>query len=454
MNRFFTSVLCFLLVLTAAGQSQELASALNKYAEGLKQFGSYIDKIQAGSDAQHKRTFFGVNGFLSEKALANKLKQINRSRSLQSALLFYLFQPKHLEIYLIDETGLIAAQGIEIKPNQLLATETEFRTLLGVDNFTGQNSSYATRGAGVQGQPEIQNADPAPYIKFISDALFPVAIATKMKPYGHLYISASYNIATIPIGCLKPYANQYLIKNHAYTMIPNLADFLQKDYSVNYIPREANFLTRIYSGVIVGNPNYEQGNENLTEMFSDLPGALEQSYQVLELITDIGGDDLLYLSGDEATLSRVKKEATLAKDLLYFATHGVTSTTNTLDSSYLVFAADETSKSGWWTSRDIFRHNLKSKIAVLSACNTGSGGNTALVGQSSLASAFYFAGVDHVIATLWSVDDQWTKTIMTEVVRELNKPSDYYPAENIQRALQSYTNQELKYWAAFLSYGL
>lgn len=268
----------------------------------------------------------------------------------------------------------------------------------------------------------------------LSEALFPPQISSQIKNYKNLFISPSYNIATIPIGCLKPYSDSYLIKNHSYTILPNLLDFLSGDYTKNYDPQEGNFLSRIYSGVIVGNPSYEQGNENLDQVFNDLPGAMAQSYIVYELITDVGGDNLVYLTGKDATISKVKKEASLAKDLLYFATHGVTSTSNALDSTYLVFTADETSKSGWWTTRYIFRHSFKCKITALSACNTGSGGSTDVVGQAYLASAFYYAGVNHIIATLWSVDDQWTKKIMTEVVKELNKPSEYYPAENIQRA--------------------
>lgn len=100
-----------------------------------------------------------------------------------------------------------------------------------------------------------------------------------------------------------------------------------------------------------------------------------------------------------------------------------------------------------------YSNPLKSKVAVLSACNTGIGQNNA-VGQFSLANSFYYAGVNNVLVTLWSVDDTWTYKIMSNVIAQLTLPSSYYPAQNLQFVIAQYTNEDPKYWAPFICYGL
>lgn len=90
----------------------------------------YVDQIQANSPAKNKRQFIVTASTLTEQTLADKLKAINSKRSVKSALLFYLFLEKHLEIYLIDQTGLVAAQGIDITAEQLLGYETRYWELI------------------------------------------------------------------------------------------------------------------------------------------------------------------------------------------------------------------------------------------------------------------------------------------------------------------------------------
>lgn len=135
--------LVFFLFYTFFGfaQNADLANALEEDRSGLKEFGGYVNQIQQNSEAANRRDFKANEGILTEKQLSAKLKVINNKREANSALLLYLFKPKHLEIYLIDETGLVAAQGIDITADLLFAYETSLRTTLGVDNFLNQNTT-------------------------------------------------------------------------------------------------------------------------------------------------------------------------------------------------------------------------------------------------------------------------------------------------------------------------
>ena len=61
------------------------------------------------------------------------------------------------------------------------------------------------------------------------------------------------------------------------------------------------------------------------------------------------------------------------------------------------------------------------ELAVLSACETGLGvgDRTGSAGVHNLALAFYVAGCDNVIASLWKVDDEATAALMAKFYHEL-----------------------------------
>jgi CHAT domain-containing protein len=94
-------------------------------------------------------------------------------------------------------------------------------------------------------------------------------------------------------------------------------------------------------------------------------------------------------------------------DVLHFAGHAVVRT-DAPQMSHLVLAS-EGGSGGAVFSRDIARWHLgQMKLVVLSGCNTASGRISATEGASSLARAFFAAGVPAVIASLWALDDEKT----------------------------------------------
>ena len=71
--------------------------------------------------------------------------------------------------------------------------------------------------------------------------------------------------------------------------------------------------------------------------------------------------------------------------------------------------------------------NLNAKLAVLSACNTGSGALQAGEGVMSLARGFISAGCPSIIMTLWALEDKSGLEIMTSFYKLFarSKSSDY-----------------------------
>ena len=62
-----------------------------------------------------------------------------------------------------------------------------------------------------------------------------------------------------------------------------------------------------------------------------------------------------------------------------------------------------TTEDGWLNTSEIYNMQLNARMAVLSACNTGSGKLQKGEGVMSLARGFLYAGCPSIIMTLWEV---------------------------------------------------
>ena len=107
---------------------------------------------------------------------------------------------------------------------------------------------------------------------------------------------------------------------------------------------------------------------------------------------------------------------------------------------------------------ELYGLKLNSDLAVLSACNTGSGSinnNLALV---SLQRAFNFSGVPSTVSSLWEIPDEATKEIMIYFYENLSKKMPKNKALRLakQRYLESKTDSNVKvpyYWAGLVVSG-
>ena len=61
---------------------------------------------------------------------------------------------------------------------------------------------------------------------------------------------------------------------------------------------------------------------------------------------------------------------------------------------------------------EVYLLDLKSKLVVLSACETGIGKINSSEGSLALARSFILAGSENVLITLWKISDRHTKDFM------------------------------------------
>ena len=142
--------------------------------------------------------------------------------------------------------------------------------------------------------------------------------------------------------------------------------------------------------------------------------------------------------------------------IIHFATHATSNT----DKPYLsgvTLSQDTTGgEDGFLYSNEIYGLNLNSELVCLSACETATGKVQNGEGVMDLSRAFFFAGTQNVIATLWKVDDESTADIMTDFYKKYdNKNMEFVYA--LQKAkldmLKSNEYNHPFFWAPFILIG-
>lgn len=138
--------------------------------------------------------------------------------------------------------------------------------------------------------------------------------------------------------------------------------------------------------------------------------------EVLEAVQAIGiPPETQTIVDSEAAL---KRQPLSEFRVIHIAAHGV-SNEEEPDRAALVLGAGGDGEDGLWQAREIRRSRLSADLVVLSACETGSGRLQGQEGVMNLARAFLTAGEKSVVASLWSVDDRSTATLMSFFYKHL-----------------------------------
>jgi CHAT domain-containing protein/Tfp pilus assembly protein PilF len=136
--------------------------------------------------------------------------------------------------------------------------------------------------------------------------------------------------------------------------------------------------------------------------------------------------------------------------IIHLATHACVDPSNSIHSK--IFLSDN-----YLTLMDLQSLDLKADLAVLSACNTGTGKLIKGEGVMSLARGFFSAGCSSTLMSMWSVDDCATSDIMLRFYQELKRGKR--KNEALRLAKLKYLEEAEKthshpyYWAAFVQFG-
>ena len=170
-------------------------------------------------------------------------------------------------------------------------------------------------------------------------------------------------------------------------------------------------------------PNYEyfravRDGTSTDSLFYSLPPIIGTE----EEVNSISG---IYRSkkflNQEASEEKFKR---LAPDygILHLAMHTVINNQKPLYSK-LVFSKMEEGApdDGYLNTYELFNLSLNGELAVLSACNTGTGKLERGEGIISLARGFFYSGIPSVVMTLWEIEDHSSADLITLFYENLKK---------------------------------
>ncbi len=136
-----------------------------------------------------------------------------------------------------------------------------------------------------------------------------------------------------------------------------------------------------------------------------------------------------FYTGVDATEHQFKAEAR-HYDVIHLAVHGLADTLHPNNSRLVFRSEDDSIDDGHLYSYELYDLQLQADLAVLSACESGTGKLQQGEGVYSLARGFTYAGCPTVVMSLWKVDDAQTSALIPTFYREL------YTGNSVDQALR------------------
>ncbi len=244
----------------------------------------------------------------------------------------------------------------------------------------------------------------------------------------------------------------YLIKESAITYAPSATTFFDELNRKN---------TKNNGRILAFGPDYGSGNSVLNQ--KDENGRLLQNS-----LANLGNtqDEIKSLKeyfnvksflGKTATETIFKKNAADYR-VLHLAMHTLINNENPLYSKLIFFRQKgDTIDDGMLNASELINMELHADMAVLSACNTGSGKLRKGEGIMSLSRDFFYAGVPGIIMTSWAVEDRSGVILMENFYKYISQGKPRHEALRLAKIEYLENCDKLTshphYWAAYMNVG-
>ena len=290
------------------------------------------------------------------------------------------------------------------------------------------------------------------YERRYGTALFDLLIAPiqeHLDPSKTLVIIPDKILNYLPYAALtSPVSSRYLIEDYKLAVASSGTLFVKLSEQAKRRTQAAH--ERLVS---IGNPLFDR--EVFTSL-RDLPSSATESEEIAKLY-----HDPVLLVHERATEPAVKQQLEKA-DVAHFATHFVVNDSSEMLSGFPLTPDRSNSTAsdvsdGFLQSFEIARLNLRrTRLVVLSACQTGVEKQYGGEGAISATRPFFVAGVPTVVASLWSIDSDAAADLM---IKFHHYQRDGVPvAKALQQAQLQLIRGEANYrhpyyWAPFLAIG-
>jgi CHAT domain-containing protein len=300
------------------------------------------------------------------------------------------------------------------------------------------------------------------YLRSISD---PNSSQDDLKRQGR----ELFNLLIGPVEALLDLQKQVnIIPDKALNSLPfdslvstSSGNFLVQDYRLSYAPSSSVIaLASERVGVMdssgqkerilaVGNPRFDQKRYSF---LSDLKDAVGEARQIKNAY-----DHGRVMVGPMATKQNILSEMPKS-DVVHLALHSIEEPHAEMHSK-LILSKEQNGSSDVLEAGEIYELSLpRTRLVVLSACQTAVGRYYGGEGTFSFARAFFVSGVPVIVASLWPVDSEATAKLMISF-HQIRRQQHLPTAEALRRSQLSMLNgtdqrfHHPYYWAAFSVFG-
>lgn len=254
-----------------------------------------------------------------------------------------------------------------------------------------------------------------------------------------------------------------LLTGEAETDNPIQMPYLFKEYAISYtystsllFDNDSDHRANLESllAFSYGKSDDEYGNQLSFEVLrssnEELPGSRAE---IKEIANHLEG---AYFYGNFASEKKFKELASRYQ-ILHLALHGEVDDNESEYSKLYFYSKGDTIEDGKLHAFELYNMDLNADLAVLSACNTGSGEIVKGEGVISLGRAFAYAGVNSLLLTRNEVSDAVAPEIMRVFYRELK--NGRRKSEALRQAKLEFLenanniNSDPFYWSSFYILG-
>lgn len=219
----------------------------------------------------------------------------------------------------------------------------------------------------------------------------------------------------------------YVVDTLAVSYAPSAQVLTQRP---NHVRNAMRFLAFGYSG---------SEQEVVSSRWQNLPGTAREVAALGQMAEGT------FYTGVDATENQFKAQAE-HYDVIHLAVHGLADTLHP-NNSRLVFRHERDSiDDGYLYAYELYDLQLRADLAVLSACESGTGKLQQGEGVYSLARGFTYAGCPTVVMSLWKVDDGQTAALIPAFYREL------YAGSPVDQALRTAKRQYRERCSSFYAH--
>ena len=334
-------------------------------------------------------------------------------------------------------TATISELQKYLSPNSILLEYFQGENSTFVFHITKNSASLHHLKSGLEGGNEVNN-----FLELFSkEKILEASQVEKQKlfddyvQYGHaLYQSLLHpvlsepgytkidKIVLIPDGTLCYLPFDVLLKQQPEY---DGYDFSELDYLINNYQFSYAYSSTMMMAAVTSPLKKYQSNKGLFVGFAPVYDVkdpyftqLQHTSEEVASIHKVLGQGNNY-SGKEATKEKFYAEAK-NYNILHLAAHTYINDENPLY-SYFMFSRNDPSENGRLDAIDLYKHELNTRMVVLSACETGSGKMLKGEGLMSLARAFAYAGASTLVSSLWEAPDGKTALIIEKFYQHIKQ---------------------------------